>query len=218
MAYDVKKLYMTSNNLGSSGHKTFGYETSDVITGAGYFPVTSGIKDGDIVEKRTATVVGGETTAMVLANYVMKANATTGELTAVAINASTTTITADNTEGLFSYVVTATLAEINAGKVIIAAKTGKKIRVVDYIARVAGAFGANTSVDLQSGTTGTKVTAIARAGLTDGAILMPSSANTTLGAGFGADLEVGESLKVVNVGTTATTATSIKFTVTAAYV
>ena len=126
MSYDVKKLYMVSNNLGSSGHKTFGYETSDVITAAGYFPVTSGIKDGDILQKRTATVVGGETTAMVLANYVMKANATTGELTAVAINASTTTITADNTEGLFSYKVTATLAEINAGKVIIPAKTGKK--------------------------------------------------------------------------------------------
>lgn len=218
MAYNYAKLYMVSTNLGASGHKTFAYESADVITGAGYFPTDSGMKDGDLLELRTATVVSSETTAMVLAEYVMKANATTGVLTAVAINTSTTTITADNTEGLFTYNVTATLAEINAGKVIIAAKTGKKIRVVNYIARVVGAFAANTSVDLQSGTTGTKVTAIARAGLTDGAILMPSSANTTLGAGFGANLETGESLKVVNVGTAATTATSITFTVTAAYV
>lgn len=218
MAYNYLKLYMKSTNLGASGHKTFAYESADTITGAGYFPTDSGIKDGDLLELRTATVVAGETTAMVLANYVMKANATTGVLTAVAINASTTTITADNTEALFSYNVTATLAEINAGKVIVPAKTGKKIRVTGYIARSVGAFGANTSVDLESTTSHTKVTAIARAGLTDGAILMPSSTNTTLGAGFGADLESGESLSVVNVGSTATTATSMTFTVTGAYV
>ena len=114
--------------------------------------------------------------------------------------------------------VTATLAEINAGKTIVPASGSKQIRVVNYAARVVGTFGANTSVDLQSGTTGTKVTALGVAGLTNGAILQPSSSNTTLGAGFAADLEAGETLKVVNVGSAATTATSITFTVSYVYV
>lgn len=209
---------MTATNLGASGHKTFAYESADDITGAGYFPTTSGIVDGDLLQKREATVVAGETTVMALTEYVISADATTGELTAIAISASTSTITADNTAATFTYEVTATLAEINAGKEIIPAKVGKSIKVVDYAARVVGTFTTNTSVDLESGTTGTKVTAIAVAGLVDAALLLKSSGNTTLGAGFATSLEVGESLDVSNVGAAAAAGTSITFTVTAAYV
>lgn len=108
--------------------------------------------------------------------------------------------------------VTATLAEINAGKVIVAGVAGKKIRVVGYAARVSGGFAATTSVDLQD-ESATKVTALGVAGLTNGAILQPSSANTTLGAGFAADLATGEDLVVANTGDPATTGTSIVFTV-----
>lgn len=114
--------------------------------------------------------------------------------------------------------VVATLAELNAGKEIIPAVSGRKIRVVNYLARVSGAFTTTTSADLQSGTTGTKVTALAVAGLTNGALLQPTSANTTLGAGFGADLEISENLKLANTGTAAAGGTSITFTVTYAYV
>ncbi len=114
--------------------------------------------------------------------------------------------------------VTATLAEINAGKEIVPASTGKKIRVINYAARVVGAFTTTTSVDLQDGTTGTKVTALGVAGLTNGALLLPSSSNTTLGAGFAADLATSENLKVVNTGTAAAGGTSITFTVTYDYV
>lgn len=218
MAYDYTKLYMTAGNLTTSGHQTFAYESADDITGAGYFPTTSGIEDGDIVELRTATVLAEETTAMTVTQYVMQADATTKELTAIELTATTSTITADNTAATFTYEVTATLAEINAGKEIIAAKTGKSIKVVNYTAKVSGTFADTTSVDLESGTTGTKVTALAVAGLTDGAVLFPTSANNTLGAGFATSLEVGESLKVTNTGTAATGGTSITFTVTAAYV
>lgn len=119
---------------------------------------------------------------------------------------------------VFSVRNTVTLAEINAGKVIVPAVTGKKVRVLNYIARVSGGFAATTSVDLQSSTTGTKVTALAVAGLTNGAVLQPTSSNTTLGAGFGADLEVSEGLKVANTGSAATTGTSITYTVTYQYV
>ncbi len=134
------------------------------------------------------------------------------------LQAALDVLTANDTNSLQTFKVTATLAEINAGKEIVPAVTGKKIRVVNYAARVVGTFAANTSVDLQSGTTHTKVTALGVAGLTNGAVLMPSSSNTTLGAGFAADLETSENLTVVNTGSTATTATSVTFTVTAQYV
>lgn len=114
--------------------------------------------------------------------------------------------------------VTATLAELNAGKVLIAGTATKQIRVVDYTARVVGAFTTTTSADLQSETTGTKVTALGVAGLTNGAVLQPASANTTIGAGFAADLEVGEGLKVVNTGSAAAGGTSITFTVSYAII
>lgn len=84
MAYDYTKLYMISNNLGSSGRKTFAYDTAEDITAESYFPKESGIKDGDVLQKRTATVVAEETTAMVFTDYVMQADASTGELTAIA--------------------------------------------------------------------------------------------------------------------------------------
>lgn len=113
--------------------------------------------------------------------------------------------------------VTATIAEINAGKDLIPAVVGKGIKVLNVYQSVTGAFATNASVDLQSATAGTKVLVTAQAGLTNGAKLFPSSANVTTGAGFGEVLEAGQALKVVNVGTAATGGTSIKYTITYAY-
>ncbi len=134
------------------------------------------------------------------------------------LQAALDVLTANDVAQLQTFKVTATTAEINSGKEIVPAVTGKKIRVVNYAARVSGNFAATTSVDLQSGTAGTKVTALGVTGLTTGAILMPSSSNTTLGAGFAADLETSQNLVVANTGSAATTGTSITFTVTAQYV
>ena len=111
--------------------------------------------------------------------------------------------------------VVATLAQINAGLVLIPGVAGQKITVSNYVARVAGNFATGTSVELES-TNGTPVavTTLAEAGLTTGAILLPSSANTTLGAGFGIGLGSGDGLQVVNNGTAQTAGTSITFTIT----
>lgn len=111
--------------------------------------------------------------------------------------------------------VTATLAQINAGLTLVAGQAGSKLRVLNYVARVTGAFATGTSVELES-TNGTPVavSTIAEAALTNGAVLLPSSANTTLGAGFGAQLGTGDGLKVVNNGSAQTGGTSIEFTVT----
>lgn len=111
--------------------------------------------------------------------------------------------------------VTATLAQINAGKILIPAAAGQSITVLNYIGRVVGAFAAGTSVELES-TNGTPVAVatIAEAGLTNGAILTPAESHTTLGAGFGVPLGVGDGLQIVNNGSAQTTGTSIQFTIT----
>ena len=111
--------------------------------------------------------------------------------------------------------VVATLAQINAGLTLIAGAGAQAITILNYVARVAGAFATGTSVILES-TNGTPVvvSTIAEAALTNGAILLPSSANTTLGAGFAAALGAGDGLKIVNNGSAQTGGTSITFTFT----
>lgn len=110
--------------------------------------------------------------------------------------------------------VTATLAQINAGLVIVPGVAGKKITVSSFVERVVGAFAATTSVNLQSDTTAVIVEATAVAGLTNGAVLTSApTANVALGAGFAAPLPTAEGLKVVNIGAAATTGTSIQYLV-----
>lgn len=109
---------------------------------------------------------------------------------------------------------TATLAQINAGLVLIPGIVGKQIIVETFVQRVTGGFATTTSVELESDVTAVAVETTAVAGLTNGAILVPGSANVTLGAGFGEPLPSGEGLKVVNNGSAATGGTSIDFDIT----
>lgn len=111
--------------------------------------------------------------------------------------------------------VTATLAQINAGLIIIPGAAGKRITVTRFVERVIGAFATGTSVNLQSDTTAVIVESTAEAGLTNGAVLNDSpTANVTLGAGYATPLPVAEGLKIVNIGAAQTGGTSIQFTVT----
>lgn len=106
---------------------------------------------------------------------------------------------------------TVTLAEVNAGKTLVTVATGKKAIVTDFIARCNGAFGALTSINLKVGST--SVAALAQAQLTNGAILNPNTAGTTLGAGFGIAGGDGDDITVDKTGSAGTGATDIKFTV-----
>lgn len=116
--------------------------------------------------------------------------------------------------GLRSAIFVATLAQINAGLILIPGVAGKKITVTNYVARVVGAFTTGTSVELEStNASPVAVTTLAEAGLTNGAVLLPSSGNTTLGAGFAAQLGSGDGLQVVNNGSAQAGGTSITFTV-----
>ena len=115
--------------------------------------------------------------------------------------------------------VTATLAEINAGKVLIPAVTGKKIRILDIDALVAGNFATGTSVEVED-SNGTPVVSLsyAVAALTDGAFLEADTANVTIGAGYMADLTISKSLNITKTGSDFTGGTSITLMIAYQYV
>lgn len=108
--------------------------------------------------------------------------------------------------------VTATLAEINAGKTLIAAIAGRSITILDYKAKVTGAFTTTTAVLVQD-TTGTPVVIAtnAVAALTDGNILNEKTTNVTMGAGYLTALAAGKGVVVANSGSAAAGGTSITF-------
>lgn len=164
------------------------YTTNKVITNAGTNPVVG---------------------------YALDTALANGDLIRVVIQAPYAAVNSNLTGRVQQAIVTATLAEINAGKVLIPGVTGQKITILDYIARVNGAsFAGGTNIILES-TAGSPVvvSTIAEAGLVSGAVLVPSSANTTLGAGFGAQLGTADGFQVVSTGTHTTT-TGITFTLT----
>lgn len=108
--------------------------------------------------------------------------------------------------------VTASLAEINAGKTLIAGVTGKVITVLDYKAHVVGNFSTTTAVVVED-TSGSPVLIATNAVsvLTSGNILNEKTANVTMGAGYLAALAAGNGVVVANSGSAATGGTSITF-------
>lgn len=108
--------------------------------------------------------------------------------------------------------VTATLAEINAGKTLIAAVVGKSITIHDFKAKVSGNFATTTAVLVQD-TTGTPVViaTAAVAALSNANILNEKTTNVTMEAGYLATLAAGKGVVVANSGSAATGGTSITF-------
>ena len=168
----------------------------------------------EVVQSTPGNVIASGGTNPVV-GFALDGAAASNALIRVFIQAPFSAVNANLNGSTRTTVVTATLAQINAGLVLIAGVSGQKITVSNYIARVAGAFATGTSVELES-TNGTPVavTTLAEAGLTSGAVLLPSSSNTTLGAGFGVPMGSGDGLQVVNNGSAQTGGTSIEFTIT----
>jgi len=114
----------------------------------------------------------------------------------------------------YTKAVRITLAELIAGYELVAAVTGKSIRVTNYYLRIIG--GAATAADdirIQdnNGTPVIVVTA-AVAALTENAEvagLGPAIANVTKGAGWMALLTASKALDIVETGTTMTTLTHV---------
>jgi hypothetical protein len=116
-------------------------------------------------------------------------------------------------QNVFETVVTCTMAEVNAGKVIVPAITGKQILVTGYLMIIAGSFNTLTDVRLQSSNATPVVVVTALLAAIPDAAKISSDAvisNVTDGAGFMVALGAGDSLKLVKTGSAATTGTSIK--------
>lgn len=173
------------------------YTTNKVITNAGTNPLVGyafdkAAADGDLI--RVWVLPSAYTVAQTIADIAGLQTALDAE-TKVAI-------------------VTATLAEINAGKVLIAGVTGKKITIVNMTRRVTGSAAVATSADVQSDATSVKVMVDLIAALTNGAVIINKEANATPGAGWAVELPVNEGVAVANIGSAMTTLTSIKYTIT----
>jgi len=105
----------------------------------------------------------------------------------------------------------ATLAEINAGKVLVPATAGKTLQFTNVFALVDGTFADGTAVVLEA-TDGTDIVSIAVSALGDGAFLFPFSTGVTrVAAGWAATLPAGEGIQVVKTGSDFTGGTSITF-------
>lgn len=111
-----------------------------------------------------------------------------------------------------SYVGSATLAELNAGKTLIPELPGRTIKIIGYTLLFTGAFTTATDIRLQD-TNGTPVviTTVAIAAATAGAKISSEAvvANVTDGAGLFANLTIGKGVKIVKTGSSAAGGTSI---------
>jgi len=118
---------------------------------------------------------------------------------------------------VYQAVVTASLAEINAGKILIPLVAGKTISVMSYLMEVTGAFATVTDIRIQdSNGTPVIVTTALTAALTNGAKIgsYGAVANVTNGAGFAAAATAAKNIVVAATGTAMTGGTSIRFILT----
>jgi hypothetical protein len=116
--------------------------------------------------------------------------------------------------------VEATLAEINAGKVLVATSGGKQILVTQLKAVVDGDFADGTQVEVEDdNATAIQVATYPLAGLTDGNSIDENSSDVALQSGYLTLLTVDKNL-VVNkgAGSDFTGGTKITFTVSYQYV
>ena len=150
--------------------------------------------------------------AFAMQNLTNVTQSADGTVTAPTLNSTTLTVTNLSVSGrqvVYTAQTSATLAEINAGKTLVAGVTGKTIKVLGFKARSVGNFGGCTSVDIED-TNGTPVAiaTVAVAAATNGALLGEATANVTMGAGYLGSLTSGKGIAVTATGT-CTTATSM---------
>lgn len=109
-------------------------------------------------------------------------------------------------------IVTATAAEINAGKTILSPVATYQYTVTGFKIISSGAFAGPTGIFLVGSATTDAVTAasIAVGALTDGAYILPDTSGVTRGAGFLGALGAGEGLKIIKNGSSATAGTNVK--------
>ena len=139
---------------------------------------------------------------------------THSRLKAINLEADTATVTQLNlATNVLNVRKRFTIAEVNAGATLVAAVTGKSIRMVNCKAiAVGGAAGAVTTVDvLATLSTGRKLVAFAQANLTQSAVLTAGGTGAAVladGASYTAN-DAGTAVTVGKTGSNVTTATHI---------
>ncbi len=139
---------------------------------------------------------------------------THSRLKAINLEADTATVTQLNlATNVLNVRKRFTIAEVNAGATLVAAVTGKSIRMVNCKAiAVGGAAAAVTTVDvLGTATTGRKLVAFAQANLTQSTVLTAGGTGATVladGASYTAN-DAGTGVTVGKTGSAVTTATHI---------
>ena len=138
---------------------------------------------------------------VVFESDVPKQGGTVQDIVNLAVSGTTTTT--------YSAQVSVTLAELNAGKTIVAAVTGKQIVVVNFVCVMDGNFGGLTSAELEDSSATVNVCSLAQAQMTDNAVLTPGVTGVTAGVGMAEGLTVSEALVITHTGANATTATGM---------
>lgn len=118
-------------------------------------------------------------------------------------------ITAAN---VLAYVGDVSLAEINAGKIVLPVITGRQYKIVGGYLKSTGAFAALTSIDIEdTNSSPVQIASYAQAQLTDGAEfnLQSTVSGQTKGAGWLAALTASKGVRVIKKGSNGTTATKV---------
>lgn len=109
-------------------------------------------------------------------------------------------------------VVTATLAQINAGAILIPGIINRTITVMGVTQKVTGGFTTATAVVLQdTNASPVNINSTAIANLTTGATLLDNSTGVTNGAGLLGALTLGAGIAVAKTGSSAAGGTSITY-------
>lgn len=136
---------------------------------------------------------------------------THSRLKAISLEADSLSVT--NQKVMFTKRTRFTIAEVNAGATLVAAVTGKSIRMVSCKAiAIGGAAGAVTTVDvIGTVSTARKLVAFAQASLTQSTVLTAGGSGAAVladGASYTAN-DVGTAVTVGKTGSNVTTATHI---------
>ncbi|MCK9324146.1 MAG: hypothetical protein M0P69_01480 [Bacteroidales bacterium] len=167
----------------------------------------------DLTFKKFSELDAGSAAATTSDKFIMSDVSDDGKVVTRTINDIVNLVTeSDPNITARTVYVNVTLAELKAGKTLLAAAADKDIVITDINVTCNGAFTTLTSADIQAaGDTPTEIFSMAQAQMTDGAILFKGETGVTLGAGFNA--RTSTAINIVNTGTDAEGGTSLDISI-----
>lgn len=169
---------------------------------------------GTIVSVTSKTVLAIEQSGCPAAVFTcgsMPSGAENGDSVTLDTQALTCTLNASLNDKIFCYSEVVSLADLNAGKVLVAGASNVTLVPLAFSAVVAGNFATVTSYIIQdTNDTPVNIQSLLVAALTDGAQIFDGASNVTRGAGMFKALTAGKGIQVVKSGSAGTGGTSIR--------